>query len=289
MTINAVALDMDGTLLDQDSSVNSKLADILFRMQQRKIKIFVATGRTHTEVIDVIPADLHLDGIVSSNGAGCYAGDKKIVHHTLEQDIVKEVISAARKNGLYYEIHSTKGPRFALAADQTGMENEVNQTKPATLQENEYISRKMALAYKIHWVDHIVTENVVKIYFFSRDCEKMKDWKAQLSRMRNKMNFSISSSSSHNAEIAVNHVSKATGLRLLLDEYGLSPAELMAVGDSENDLPMFELAGYSVAMKNAMDFVRNQADEVTKYPYYEDGLYHFLLEKFFGIIKNRRN
>lgn len=279
--IKAVALDLDGTLLDQDSSVNSKLTDILSKIQQKDIKVFVATGRTNSEVNDVIPENLQLDGIVSSNGAGCYAKDKKIALYTLLPEIVREVISAARENGLYYEIHSTKGPRYALAADKMNMENEINQPQPATLQENEYQSRKKAVEYKIQWVDPIVTEHVVKIYFFSRDCEKIKNWRSQLNRMRKEMDFSISSSSRHNVEIAVNHVSKATGLRLLLKEYGLAPAELMAVGDSENDLPMFELAGCSVAMKNAMDFVRKQADEVTKYPYYEDGLYQFLLEKFF--------
>ncbi|MGA8944015.1 MAG: HAD family hydrolase [Thermoactinomyces sp.] len=279
--IKAVALDLDGTMLDQDGSVNSKLTDILSKMQHKDIKIFVATGRTHSEVTDVIPADLHPDGIVSSNGAGCYAREKKIVLHTLQPGIVEKVVSAARQQGLYYEIHSTRGFRYALADDQRRMENELVRPLPDTLQINEYKSRKKALAGKIQWVDRIVAEDVVKIYFFSRDCEKIKIWKNELNRMRQKMDFSISSSSRHNAEIAVNNVSKATGLRLLLKEYGLTPSQLMAVGDSENDLPMFELAGCAVAMKNAMNFVQNQADVVTRYPYYQDGLYHFLLEKFF--------
>ncbi len=279
--IKAVALDLDGTLLDQNSSVNSKLTNILSKLQHKNIKIFVATGRTNSEVNNVIPADFCPDGIVSSNGAGCYAKGKKIVLHTLQPEIVEEVISAARQNDLYYEIHSTKGFRYAMAADKIKMEHEINQIRSATLQENEYQSRKEAIEYKIKWVDQIPAENMVKIYFFSRDCERIKNWKNQLNRMRENMDFSISSSSMHNAEIAVNNVSKATGLRLLLKEYGLAPAELMAVGDSENDLPMFELAGYSVAMKNAMDFVQDQADQITKYPYYEDGLYRFLSEKFF--------
>lgn len=50
-------------------------------------------------------------------------------------------------------------------------------------------------------------------------------------------------------EIVVRNISKRTGIELLLKEYGLSASELLAVGDGENDIPMFKLAAHAVAMK----------------------------------------
>jgi hydroxymethylpyrimidine pyrophosphatase-like HAD family hydrolase len=80
--------------------------------------------------------------------------------------------------------------------------------------------------------------------------------------------------------VRVEGVSKATGVQLLLKHFLLAPENILAVGDGENDLPLFKLAGHCVAMKNATDLVKEQADEVTEHSYREDGLYRFLKGKF---------
>ena len=58
-------------------------------------------------------------------------------------------------------------------------------------------------------------------------------------------------------------VTKAYGISLLAKDLGLEPAEIMAIGDEENDLPMIEYAGMGVAMANAVPFVKEAANYVT--------------------------
>jgi len=58
-------------------------------------------------------------------------------------------------------------------------------------------------------------------------------------------------------------VTKGTGLRALADELGLAPGEFAAVGDSENDAPVFDIVGRAVAVGNADDVARDAADHVT--------------------------
>ena len=53
------------------------------------------------------------------------------------------------------------------------------------------------------------------------------------------------------------------GIQSVMEHYGLSPDEVMAFGDGENDLPMLRYAGIGVAMGSASDFVKSQADYVT--------------------------
>jgi len=57
-------------------------------------------------------------------------------------------------------------------------------------------------------------------------------------------------------------VSKATGAAMVADDLGVPAADVVAVGDGNNDLPMFAWAGHAVAMGQATDRVRNAADEV---------------------------
>jgi len=67
-------------------------------------------------------------------------------------------------------------------------------------------------------------------------------------------------SSRRSIEIVPQGVSKGTGLRFLSDMLSLSPDQVMAIGDNFNDVPMFQFAGVSVAMKNAPDAVKEQTD-----------------------------
>ncbi|MDQ3135763.1 MAG: HAD-IIB family hydrolase, partial [Acidobacteriota bacterium] len=52
-------------------------------------------------------------------------------------------------------------------------------------------------------------------------------------------------------------VSKGTGLAAVVAEYGLTPAEVMAVGDNHNDVEMLHYAGLGVAMGNAEPVLRD--------------------------------
>jgi len=58
-------------------------------------------------------------------------------------------------------------------------------------------------------------------------------------------------------------VNKATGLRAALDELRLSPQAVVGIGDAENDEAFLAMCGWGVAVANALDSVKAQADHVT--------------------------
>lgn len=80
-------------------------------------------------------------------------------------------------------------------------------------------------------------------------------------------------------EISAPGVTKGTGLARLAGELGITPAEVVALGDMPNDLPMLQWAGYGVAMANAHPAVLDAADEITAHNS-EDGL-ALVLERWF--------
>jgi hydroxymethylpyrimidine pyrophosphatase-like HAD family hydrolase len=80
-------------------------------------------------------------------------------------------------------------------------------------------------------------------------------------------------------ELSAPGVTKGTGLARLAGELGIAAADVLAVGDMPNDLPMLQWAGHGVAMANAHPAVLEVADEITA-GNSEDGL-ALILERWF--------
>ena len=76
-------------------------------------------------------------------------------------------------------------------------------------------------------------------------------------------------------------VSKATGLAAGLKRLAVSPAETIVVGDDENDLAMLRVAGLRVAVANAIDAVKAEADIVLE-KHNGEGLAAFIYERLLG-------
>ena len=73
---------------------------------------------------------------------------------------------------------------------------------------------------------------------------------------------------------------KEAGLRHLVNEYQLSPDQIIAFGDEHNDAEMLSYAGRGVAMKNAVDDIKQIADDVTPLDNDHDGLAKYLQDYF---------
>ncbi|MBT2616542.1 MULTISPECIES: HAD family hydrolase [unclassified Bacillus (in: firmicutes)] len=280
MANKAIVLDLDGTTLNERNTVNETLEQYIGELRESGKLIFIATGRTLEEVRDVLPAGMEADGMVTANGMSVFIGKEQIVEHALSTELVEELVAKAGAEEIFYEVHPNEGTRMALLKDKDYMVKQGLIRKPETVDENEWLSRQDAVEDKIRWSEQLDIKSVAKIYFFSNEMETIRKWKAELGKIKQYNAFTTASSTHHNVEVTVEGITKATGVQLLLKHFQLAPENILAVGDGENDLPLFKLAGHCVAMKNATDLVKEQADEVTEYSYREDGLYRFLKAKF---------
>lgn len=280
MANKAIVLDLDGTTLNERNTVNETLVQYIGELRESGKLIFIATGRTLEEVRDVLPAGMEADGMVTANGMSVFIGEEQIVEHALSTELVEELVAKAGAEEIFYEVHPNEGTRMALLKDKDYMLKQGLIPKPGTVDENEWLSRQDAVEDKIRWSEQLDIKSVAKIYFFSNEMNTIRKWKSELGKIKQYNAFTTASSTHHNVEVTVEGITKATGVQLLLKHFQLAPEEILAVGDGENDLPLFKLAGHCVAMKNATDLVKEQADEVTEYSYREDGLYRFLKGKF---------
>ncbi|WP_101842817.1 HAD family hydrolase [Halobacillus sp. Marseille-P3879] len=156
MIPKAIALDLDGTLLNEENEVTEDLLTLLPKLQQVSgIRIFVASGRTKLEIEDVLPSSLKVDGMVTANGMGGYSGARKLFEYTLDPELVRIVVEVARNYGIYYEVHPMNHSSLALKEDQNLLKQIVQAEQPDTLLDNEHYSRKQAVQNHINWVPHL--------------------------------------------------------------------------------------------------------------------------------------
>ena len=280
MANKAIVLDLDGTTLNERNTVNETLEQYIGELRESGKLIFIATGRTLEEVRDVLPSGMEADGMVTANGMSVFIGKEQIVEHALSTALVEELVAKAGAEEIFYEVHPNDGTRMALLKDKDYMVKQGLIPKPGTVDENEWLSRQDAVEDKIRWSEQLDIKSVAKIYFFSNEMNTIRKWKAELGKIKQYNAFTTASSTHHNVEVTVEGITKATGVQLLLKHFQLAPENILAVGDGENDRPLFKLAGHCTAMKNATDLVKEQADEVTEYSYREDGLYRFLKGMF---------
>ncbi|MED3726292.1 Cof-type HAD-IIB family hydrolase [Priestia endophytica] len=272
----AIFLDMDGTILNRYNKVSMETKEIIDDLRAQGIFVFIATGRAFDEIEELVPEGFKVDGCITSNGMAGYVDGEAVFKHSLSLELVETIIKKARKNKVYYELFPYDAQRMTLKQDKQYVEEEIREPKPDSVEINEWLSRKNALKEEIAWKDDVEGSEFSKFYFFSRTKEHINKWKDELNELKKEIDFTTSTSSNHNVEVMVANVNKATGIKQMLNHFGLAADEILAIGDSNNDLPMFQFASHAVAMKNASASIQEIVDDVTEFTCDEDGVYHYL-------------
>ena len=96
-------------------------------------------------------------------------------------------------------------------------------------------------------------------------------------------NFGKGSNNIYHVDINSNKISKGLAIKKLYNLLNISKENIICFGDSINDIDMFKYCCICVAMKNSSDYIRNNADYITKFSNNEDGVAKFIEENFFNI------
>ena len=250
MTNQAVFLDMDGTILNEDNRVTNHTNDVIQEVRQKGIKVFIATGRAYDEIPYLVPENFEVDGILSSNGAVGYINGEEIFKHQLPMETVHKLVELAEQHQIYYELFPYYKNRIALKRDKTLLLSEIQTDELGDVERNEWKSRQEALSEKINWVDEIPEDAYSKFYFFKKYESEIKKWEELIVPMKEELDISISHSTTCNLETMPIGVNKATAIQSTLDYLGIAEdTETFAIGDSDNDRQMLEFVDNPIVMK----------------------------------------
>lgn len=245
-----IVLDLDDTLLRDDHTISARTKEALMKAQELGVKVVLASGRP-TYGMRHIAQELNLGQygsfILSFNGGkiiNC-SSEEEMFSSTLSPKAVQQLYELSVREEVY--IHTYIGDEII------------------TQDENPYtdIEAKLTgLPIKIVPIFvNEVNEPVVKCLMVGPP-EQLKEVEKKL-QVELEEEFSIMRSKPYFLEFTEKGVTKGTSLNQLIQACGIKREEVIAIGDSYNDMSMIEFAGFGVAMGNAPDDIKEIANFVT--------------------------
>lgn len=250
--IKLIAIDLDGTLLNEEKQISDENKQALAKAKEKGVKIVLCTGRPLAAMAHYLQ-ELGLvdegDYSITFNGGLVQKNDtgEIIEKKVMEVADIHRLYDLAQKLALPLDVLSDHVVlQLPTAPGKKSLYNTLNkllQFQPANLADltDEFVLNKAVIAYPQAELDPKIKE--IPAEFHDR--------------------YEIIKTRSMLLEFMPKGVTKAYGISLLAKDLGLEPAEIMAIGDEENDLPMIEYAGMGVAMANAVPFVKEAANYVT--------------------------
>lgn len=257
MDIKLIALDLDGTILNNDGGVSELTLDAIAKALAAGIIVVPATGRTLSEIPDEIR---YLTGIryaIVSNGASVMDLDKthEIYANLMSLEVAKQIFEVLYEENLAFEAYS-EGVSFG---DEQFM-HEIVRFFGSLGNHFTSLVERMRFVNNLPAYFEKTGRSVEKIYVhYIEEAQRLRLEKAICA------NPSVISTSSDllNMEINAATANKGDGLMQLCRGLGIERAQVMAIGDGNNDLQMLAFAGLSVAMGNAVPAAKQWASYVT--------------------------
>lgn len=270
MSKKLLALDIDGTLTNSEKEISPATLDKLIEIQERGHKVAIASGRPYSG-IRRIARQCHLDrygGYVL-----CFNGGKIINCETEET-----VYQSALDNGVVKELYDyalSKGAGMVTYEDDTVITGTAIDGYMAMEAELNYMEIKQLFNFRDY-----ITFPLNKCLMTAED-DKAHEMELEIAE-KYKGRVDVFRSEPFFVEIMPVGVNKATSLQRLLAILDMQVSSLIACGDGYNDLTMIKYAGVGVAMANAQQVIKDNADYITL-SNDEDGLVpvmdRFILQK----------
>ncbi|MFK3993560.1 HAD family hydrolase [Staphylococcus capitis] len=275
--VKAIFLDMDGTILHENNKASNYTKDVVDELREKGFKVFLATGRSYSEIHQLVPEGFKVDGNISSNGTTGEIEDQNLFKHSLSLEQVKKIVKLAQQQHIYYEVFPFGAQRIVLKEDYQWMRDMITgETPPNNVSHSEWTSRLDAMKDKIDWRDELPDLDYSKIYLFNPNLDKITTFRDELIQNKVLLSISVSNSSRYNAETMAYNTDKGTGIKEMIEHFGIQQEETLVIGDSDNDRAMFDFGQYTVAMKNARQEIKDITDEVTEETNEEDGAAKYL-------------
>ncbi len=268
MDIKLIALDMDGTTLQNDYlSISSRTRSVLEKAIAKGIHVVPSTGRILEQLPESVVSIPGINYAVTSNGAAVtnLNTHEIISSNYLGAGSVKKIITTLTRRNLFCEVYYhgqsySELRYFEMIRDKKGVSKDLL----------AFIKSK---ANKVENVFDFTMEHAAEIEKINIPLLNNNNFRVLWQKFSRIYGVTLTKAIANNIEVNHRSANKGDGLKQLCKTLDLQPENVMAIGDSDNDLRMLEFAGMSVAMGNASEDVKAIAKHITL-PYFEDGVAH---------------
>lgn len=274
VTYRMIAIDLDGTLLSPSGSVTPRAKAAVRKALDAGLLVCFATGRNWTESQTVLDAIEHYATAVFVGGAMVIDTKQRITLHRTMMDpgLAAEVCQTLESRGhaaLALQDTGEAGVDYLITADA-----ELNEATRQWLEVTESVVHRVPRLGRYEH-PHTIRVGIVaepdEISAVRQELERTFDGRILC------QNLAVPAYGVEVLEIFDPAVNKWEGVLHVARQHGISPAQIIAIGDDVNDVPMVANAGLGVAMGNAKPEVLAVAKRVIG-ANSEEGLAQFLEE-----------
>jgi Cof subfamily protein (haloacid dehalogenase superfamily) len=250
-----VASDLDGTLLNEEQTVSPENLQAIGEMKQLGVEFVPTTGRALNEIHPALMQSPDMRYIITSDGAAVW--DKKseimVITRYISKDTVRLILDTIRPYNVFIVAHED-GKTYYDKQKYT----------PA------FLNTCRIDSYFGHIISQHATavENLENFLAASDKVEMMAlFFELEEAIVTSKQIFENSGrlcaarSAENNLEVYSSDAGKGKTLAAFADALGVDISDVIAVGDSNNDITLVETAGLGLAMENASNELKSIADQ----------------------------
>ena len=254
MPVQLIVADLDGTVLNEENVVAEPVRQAFRLAREQGVPAVVATGRTLAESTDALEALGAVQYSITMNGALVFDHERQVALSTQSIDR-PEVLRIIRLldsfDDIFFHAYANNQP---VCSQRTLAKISKSAFNPAYVA--MYNAKQRIVPDLVDW---ILEENQIinKFYISSQNMDHLhliRSYSGLVPGVR------CLQSMPRGLEIIPATVDKSHAVQLLCDHLGLDMASTLVLGDSENDVGMLKVGGISVAMGNAPDHVKAEAD-----------------------------
>ncbi|HFI0467834.1 TPA: Cof-type HAD-IIB family hydrolase [Streptococcus suis] len=251
MAVRLVATDMDGTFLDgQGSFDKERFSRVLEKLEEKQIPFVIASGNGIGRLLQLFKGFEQRLIFVADNGSHVYQAGKTMIRRAIQQEEVEAIL------------HFFKG-RWADVCLMLSNEENIYMQAGAG-QPFEGTDLPIEPAQMVAFQSRVTYLDDLSAYPIFEPIYKVGLWvpEARVESITEGFNQAFQgnlvavTSGYGSIDILPQGIHKAWGLDQVLTSLDIEPEQVMAFGDSDNDIEMLELVGYSYAMENATDKVK---------------------------------
>jgi hypothetical protein len=257
--IKLLAVDIDGTLLDSKYKITSATREAISKAVRQGVIVTLVTGRRFL-IARPFAVELGLTTpLILHNGALIKDVHTLEVWHydPLEQPPARQVIELAREHEIDIICSDDPHGPGRLVAERISADNQ-----PLERYLSHAPEPPMIVADLCRYVDH----DVINMMTVDRFLKAERFAEALLSEIGMKVKILKTAYPERDMtvlDVMARDCTKAKALDVLVRRFNLTPAEVMAVGDNQNDLDMLEYAGLGIVMGNADEEIKKLGYYVT--------------------------
>jgi Cof subfamily protein (haloacid dehalogenase superfamily) len=238
--------DVDGTLLTKDSISRKDIASVQ-RAAAQGIDVCLASGRMYPELQEIVKQLNVRCHCVSQNGSFVHTSTGQMIKSASFDLLIAHQLLSIAKNGQFPYTVSCSDNQIYISQRESASE----------LKARMFMSVNECLE-----IESVFGKGILPCKFsFFGELNALEDFRLKLlERFPQEINTFISDKDC--LDVMPRHVSKGDGLKALLHHLNVSPEEMVCVGDSFNDLAMFNVTPHSFAMCHSDPVIQKAAYQV---------------------------